>query len=747
MKSKRNTSRRFTRIADRAAKWGITIGGMAIIGTVVLMILLILNVSIPLFKSPHAQEIATYSAPASDPLVVSIDDYREVIYAIHAPHTLVFVDGQSGDMMEEQTIATPESHPEASLVSAQFSGNHVYTLVWDTGHVTSLFVKLAPAFDEQGERRITYRVMNRGTFPPTETGVTLRAHAITDDESAVVAIQDSPSTVTVLRSSRSENLLGEVTEEKTSFTITSELPGDITDLVMDEQRRNLYIAKDTGYLSWWDIRGNEGKLVDTVHVNNADTPITALNLLFGDVSIVVGTEDGQVLSYFATQNDEGLRTDLKLIHKLLDVEHAITRILPSRRDKSLLVQDASGAVHSVHNTSERYLTKLEQESPITHYAISSKGDTIVLLDEAGQLAVWDYHKPHPEASLGTLFGKVWYEKYDGPEFVWQSSAPSDDYEPKLSLTPLIFGSFKGTLYAMVFAVPLALLGALYTNQFLSPEIRAIVKPLVEIMASIPSVVIGFLVALWLAPLIEEYLVAFIISFFVIPLTMAPFLLIGQYIDGTRVYRRIERGYEFVIAIPIVMLGGYFSYLLGPVIENWLFAVDGATTGSLQQWLYDSAGTRYDQRNAIIIAFGLGFVSIPIIFTISEDALSNLPESLRAASLALGASRWQTAWRVVLPSASPGIFAACIIGFGRVIGETMIVLMATGNTPIMDWSPFNGMRTLSANIAVEIPEAPVDGTLYRVLFLSAALLFLLTFTLNTAAEIIRQRLRKKYGRFQ
>ena len=143
--------------------------------------------------------------------------------------------------------------------------------------------------------------------------------------------------------------------------------------------------------------------------------------------------------------------------------------------------------------------------------------------------------------------------------------------------------------------------------------------------------------------------------------------------------------------------------------------------------------------------------IPIIFSLAEDSFSNVPHSMTAASMALGASRWQTLWRVVLPSASPGIFAAVMIGFGRAVGETMIVLMATGNTPLMDWSPLDGMRTLSANIAVEIPEAPVPdigvpGTLYRVLFLCAVLLFIVTFALNTAAELVRQRLRKRYGQY-
>ena len=181
-------------------------------------------------------------------------------------------------------------------------------------------------------------------------------------------------------------------------------------------------------------------------------------------------------------------------------------------------------------------------------------------------------------------------------------------------------------------------------------------------------------------------------------------------------------------------------VLGPGLEKLLFA------GDLKQWLFTEMGTRYDPRNCIIIAFAMGFAVIPILFTIAEDSLSNVPSSLKAASLALGASRWQTVWRVVLPSASPGIFAGTMIGFGRAVGETMIVLMATGNTAIMDLSIFNGMRPLSANIAVEIPEAPVDGSLYRTLFLSAVILFVMTFIVNTVAEVVRQRLRAKYGRF-
>jgi phosphate transport system permease protein len=205
-------------------------------------------------------------------------------------------------------------------------------------------------------------------------------------------------------------------------------------------------------------------------------------------------------------------------------------------------------------------------------------------------------------------------------------------------------------------------------------------------------------------------------------------------------KRVENGYEFLVLLPVLFLGAVAAVYVAEPVEAMLF------DGNFKQWLFTVTETPYDPLNSMVVAFGLGFAVIPIIFSISEDSLSDIPYDLTAASLALGASRWQTVWRVILPSASPGIFAAAMIGFGRAVGETMIVFMATGNTPILDWNPFNGFRTLAANIAVEISEAPRDGTLYRVLFLCAVLLFMLTFLLNTAAELVRHHLRKKYGRY-
>ncbi|MEQ9449167.1 MAG: ABC transporter permease subunit, partial [Rhodospirillaceae bacterium] len=145
---------------------------------------------------------------------------------------------------------------------------------------------------------------------------------------------------------------------------------------------------------------------------------------------------------------------------------------------------------------------------------------------------------------------------------------------------------------------------------------------------------------------------------------------------------------------------------------------------------------------LIVGFAMGFAVIPIIYTIAEDALNAVPEHLRAASLGCGATPWQTAVSVILPTAMSGVFSAVMIGMGRAVGETMIVVMAAGNTPLLEWNVFNGLRALSANIAVELPEAVRDSTLYRMLFLAALTLFVITFAVNTLAEVVRQRFRKR-----
>jgi phosphate transport system permease protein len=352
------------------------------------------------------------------------------------------------------------------------------------------------------------------------------------------------------------------------------------------------------------------------------------------------------------------------------------------------------------------------------------------------------------------------------------------------------------------------MAAVYTSEFLHPDVKVTVKPTIEMMASLPSVVLGFLAALVLAPMIERTVPQAIAAAVLIPFSLLACAHLWQFVPGGR--RSRLQGSRLVLAAAAIVAGAAAASVLGPSLERWLFAGDlrlwldgkigdakggwilvslppaalasaallarleprvlagkgSAPLRSLVSFVLACAGTAaiavvsghvlaaagfdlrggvfgtYVQRNAMVVGFVMAFAIVPIIYTIAEDALSSIPENLRAGSLALGATPWQTAVRIVIPTAMSGLFSAIMVGLGRAVGETMIVLMAAGNTPVLDWNIFNGFRTLSANIAVELPEAVRDGTHYRTLFLAAFTLFVMTFVLNTAAEMIRQRFRKR-----
>jgi phosphate transport system permease protein len=469
--------------------------------------------------------------------------------------------------------------------------------------------------------------------------------------------------------------------------------------------------------------------------------VAHLELVFGDVSLAVADSKGGLATWKSVRRspDSPARL-LTSVHTLRSAEGGFAGIAASYRSKTLFSLTTAGVVHADHMTSERALWATPDGGSVRAFGVDGRDGSLVKVTADGKATVYKIDCPHPEISFKTLLGKVWYEGADEPAHVWQSSAGTDDYEPKLGMMPLISGTLKGTLYAVVFAGPLAILGALYVSQFMAPTWRRTVKPAVEVMAAVPSVVIGFIAGLWLAPLLEDRLPGVFCMLLIVPASVIAYIAIHGKVRRLPLLRNLENGLEFIGLIPVVLVGTWFAMLVG----GWMEAA--FMQGDFRQWMFTTFDIRVDQRNAVVIAFALGFTVTPVIFTLADDALAAVPKNLTAASLALGASRWQTAWRVVLPSASPGIFAAVMIGIGRAVGETMIVLMATGNTPIIDWSPFNGMRTLSANIAVEIPEAPHNSTLYRTLFLSGCVLFAFTFTLNTIAELIRMRLRKKYGNY-
>ena len=289
---------------------------------------------------------------------------------------------------------------------------------------------------------------------------------------------------------------------------------------------------------------------------------------------------------------------------------------------------------------------------------------------------------------------------------------------------------------MLFAMPLGIAGAIYTAYFMTPKLRGVVKPSIEIMEALPTVILGFLAGLWLAPFVESNLPAVFSILFLMPVMLLVFAYAWSRLP-VNIRSRVPEGWEAALLVPVILIFGYLCLAASPWVEVWMFG------GSMRQW-FTNIGINYDQRNALIVGIAMGFAVIPTIFSIAEDAVFTVPKHLTQGSLALGATRWQTVVGVVLPTASPGIFSAVMMGFGRAVGETMIVLMATGNSPVVNFNIFEGMRTLSANIAVELPETAVGSSHFRVLFLAALVLLALTFVVNTLAEIIRQRLRHRYS---
>lgn len=719
-------------IVDRIAALLVRAGGLGIIGSILAILVFIVAQVLPLLSAATVETTAVLPLAGGEVRAMVADQYGTHVAALDLNgHVRVI------RLRDQAIVADTSIFPSGSSLQLVTAGvppeTTLLTAATATGEVVTARVKWRERFEGQE------RVSEPELAPPVVVKVDpanqpLSVYAVGAGEGAgqTVAAQLADGTLALVREQVRENeFTGEVTQSEERRTAT--LPGRLTQLVFDRDQRNLFGASERGDMLWWPLAGDT--LGEPQIVSAGGAPITALSMLIGGRSLVVGQADGAMSVWFLVPSEGGVQ--LTRIRDFPALPAAVHAIAPSAREKSFLAQAADGALALYHSTSERVLWSGPGPLRGSALALAPKGTSAYLAGD-GRLAVLAIANPHPEVSLRSLFGRVWYEGYPRPEYVWQSSSGSDDFEPKMSLTPLLIGTLKGTVYSLLIAIPLAVFGAMYLSQFMHPRLKLVVKPAVEIMAALPSVVLGFLAGLWLAPRVQQMFPALLLMVVLLPLLT---IAVGAAWEAVprRIRGRFPAGSEVALFLPVLAAGMWLSLSLSFPVERLLFG------GNFQAWLLETTGLPYDQRNAIIVGLAMGFAVIPIIFAIAEDAFSNVPRELVSGSLALGANRWQTVTRIVLPTASPGIFSAIMVGFGRAVGETMIVLMATGNTPIMDWNPFNGFRTLSANIAVEIPEAPQFATLYRVLFLAALLLFAVTFVVNTAAELVRQRLRQRYAR--
>ena len=731
---RRRTSRRI--LLDRFAARTVVVGGILIISAICAILLVIVGEVWPLFRPPRIELVGRASAPGGPAVGMSlgVDEYREVAAIVSASGELSLVPLRPG-MASVPPVPVEGLGGGRATVVAAYAG-HRFAIGTADGRVIPTEVKYDVAFDN-GVRRLAAKPF---FAPPIEVDPgqkrpirALAAAALA--EGAVTVAQVAPRELVVLSVSEKKALIGGVRRDEAWQTVTVPVESEVTALQIDGRGDDLFVGTSTGQLLRYDLRERDTPaLADTMTVGTA--ALTALAFLIGDRTLVVGDRAGAVSSWQVVPRPTGGAPRLTRIHDFDAHGSPVVAISASRRDKGFVTADAAGGVKLRYGTSGQTLLTFGDAPGLRAVTLAPKADGVIAINSDGGLVHWRLENPHPEITLKTLFGRVWYEGYSRPEFVWQSTGGTDDFETKLSLTPLIYGTLKGTFYALLLAVPLALLAALYVSEFMYPVLKGYVKPVVEIMAALPSVVLGFLAGLWLAPAMERIVPGLFMLPVVEPLVIVGALLLWRTLPRA-VRGRVRAGTEVFLLIPVVLAGAWIAFALGGLVEQRLLA------GDYRGWLLTALGLAYDQRNSLVVGVAMGFAVVPIIFTIAEDALANVPQHLRAGSLALGATRWQTAARIVLPTASPGIFSAVMIGLGRAVGETMIVLMATGNTPVMDANLFSGFRALSANIAVELPEAPEGGTLFRVLFLAALLLFCLTFALNTVAEMIRLRLRRRY----
>ncbi|AMV34149.1 Phosphate transport system permease protein PstC [Pirellula sp. SH-Sr6A] len=864
-------------MSDRIAKQVITIGGIGTIFVVMLVVFVLVGNVLPLFQANRSHPLGAIPSASSEPvLAAGVDEYGEVLWTLDATSTLRFYSVSSGEVLEThspvgEANATPAaeggratcvsvSDDDASLLVGYADGSvRPITFGYQVAFLKASELPAEVQFTQQD-----WMVFDGAIYRQTNSGLIRRQRidglvfhpSVPLFASAVVAVDwKTPQAVSSFDASvtwlwgatdgnalvlaRTDNKVNAITDavsqESTQWQHRPERDPSSPwyGLMIDSRGTSLAAVDRTGKVTYWNAEEDGKLLASKTHLSLAgsESQLTCTTPLLGRTSFVLGAESGHIeaVAMSAVEQTQELMSihrfegDLGSVKSMAasptarvlagifeDGDLAIYYVPTNRRLAKWKVGDEGG-----DSTGSKVQSVVENKGASVQPSVffSSNAEVVGAVTDRG-VSLWRVTIPHPEASWMGFFGRLWYEGYPSPQHVWQSSTGNIEGEYKFGFMPLIFGTFKATFYSMLIGAPIALMAAIFGSEFMSSRWRTRFKPAIELMASVPSVVLGFIGALVLAPLLRDHLMACLLA---VPMVLFLFLL-GAHcwlLLPNRLAIRAKH-WRLPILIVLIPIGVYLATLVAAPLEEVLFG------GSVTQWLAGQIGSGwpgwfsigllpiallvawvmsgplnprmqsiaasmtpfrfaifnlgffllgvvsvfvlsaliatalhgigldprgpvlgpYQERNALLVGCILGFAIIPLIYTISEDALQSVPQHLRSASLGCGATTWQTTIRVVVPTAMSGLFSAMMIGFGRAVGETMVVLMAAGNTPLMDINPMNGYRTLSATLATELPEAARGSTHYHGLFLAALLLFCFTLVANTVAELVRMRFRKR-----
>lgn len=724
-------------IKDRAAKLIVWIGGLGVIGALLLIFVYLASEVAPLFGSAEVKARETFVLPGDqgETLFLASEEQGEVGLRVSSTGQITFFDLFTGQARQE--LQLPVQGRQVQSVFSVDSDQGLLAASLDDGSVLMFRHQYRQTYPND-QRVITAEISYpRGEQSLNFTSVPVQGFAARDNGQTLMMVgADAQGAIQIKRYVQEISLFGDSTLTESDLQLLApKVSPDI--LLLNPLLQWLYVIdKDAGKLALYQFKGEAPP--ELIDVQDAGAVVHDASYLAGGISVIAAQENGRVSQWFPARTEEGKWYLAHVRDFRLPGDAAATAIGPELRRRGFAVGDASGSVTMFYATSGARTHKEKIfDTAVERLTFNSRAQVRMALSADGKLRVSDVHNEHPEVSMSALWSKVWYESYDKPDFIWQSSSASADFEPKFSLMPLSFGTLKAAFYAMIFAVPLAILGAIFTANFMSPTMRQAVKPTVELMEALPTVILGFLAGLWMAPFVETNLLGVFLTLGLLPLSLPLFGFLWLRMPRS-IRLAVPPGWEAAMIIPVIAFVVWLCFFVAKPMEAVFFS------GNMQAWMDQTLGISYDQRNALVVGIAMGIAVIPTIYSITEDAIFSVPKHLSLGSLALGATAWQTLIGVVLPTASPGIFSAVMIGMGRAVGETMIVLMATGNTAVMDPSMFEGLRTLSANIAVEVPESEVGSTHFRLLFLAGLVLFMFTFAFNTLAEVVRQRLRRKYA---
>lgn len=727
------------RIKDKLAKYGVTTGGALVLVALLLIFFYLLYVVKPIFNGASMEPATSFTLPVAGKTAwLGMEEQNEIGYRFSDKGQVNFFALQGDDKIKVgQSLGQAQVAGDISTATTPAPGQKLIAYGFADGK--ALVVQPAFKVSYPNDVRVIEPSLQYpfGEEPvvidPQGKALQLMVFEATKDKMATAAVTEDGRGVMTVMNGEENFISGEIEWSSENYTIPS-LPRHVDQMLLTPNLRILFV-REGNRLSVYDIHNlSEISLRNVLEINAPNANVTRVQLLSGASSLLVGNDNGVISQWFEVAKD-GKRQFTQI--RDFKGDGAVDLLTPEHFRKGFISADKDGIISFFHATGEtKLLTETVEGGELSALAISPRHN-LLLMQQGNTFKLFSVENEHPEVTWSALWQQVWYEGYPEPQYVWQSTSASNDFEAKLSLVPLVFGTLKASFYAMVFAVPLGVAGAIYTAYFMSAGLRKYVKPTVEIMAALPTVILGFLAGLWLAPIIEGALPGVILLLILLPMGMLLTALLWNYLPE-RGKSWLPEGWHAILLIPVLLLIGWGAFALSPLIENAFMH------GDSRIWLTHEMGIKFDQRNSLVVGIAMGFAVIPTIFSIAEDAVFSVPKHLTQGSLALGATPWQTLSRVVILTASPGIFSAVMMGLGRAVGETMIVLMATGNTPIMDFSMFQGLRTLAANIAVEMPESEVGSSHYRVLFLAAFVLFVFTFLFNTLAEFVRQRLREKYS---